>query len=63
MKTEKEYTDKQLLFLDALMSDECKGNIKKAMKAAGYAETTHSRVVGSALKEEREPKERCRGST
>ena len=52
MKTEKEYTDKQLLFLDALMSDECKGNIKKAMKVAGYADSTHSRIVVSALKEE-----------
>tara|TARA_R110000850_G_scaffold63401_5_gene143334 strand:- start:501 stop:875 length:375 start_codon:yes stop_codon:yes gene_type:complete len=52
MKTEKEYTDKQLMFLDALMSEECKGNIKKAMQAAGYADNTSSTVVVSALKDE-----------
>ena len=52
MKTEKEYTEKQLMFLDALMSEECKGNIKKAMQAAGYADNTSSTVVVSALKDE-----------
>tara|TARA_R110002153_G_scaffold52177_4_gene146343 strand:+ start:5088 stop:5462 length:375 start_codon:yes stop_codon:yes gene_type:complete len=52
MKTEKEYTDKQLIFLDALMSEECRGNLRKAMDVAGYAkESSISSVVG-ALKEE-----------
>ena len=52
MKTEKQYTDKQLIFLDALMSEECRGNLRKAMDVAGYAkETSISSVVG-ALKEE-----------
>ena len=53
MMTEKrELTEKQLLFLEALMSEECKGNIKKAMNVAGYAENTSSTVVVSALKDE-----------
>lgn len=52
MKPEKEYTDKQKIFLDALTSEECKGNIKKAMQVAGYADNTSSTVVVSALKEE-----------
>ncbi len=52
MKTAKQYTDKQLIFLDALMSEECRGNLRKAMDVAGYAkETSISSVVG-ALKEE-----------
>ena len=42
MKPEKEYTDKQKIFLDALTSEECKGNIKKAMQVAGYADNTGS---------------------
>ena len=52
MKPEKEYTDKQRIFLDALTSEECRGSIKKAMQVAGYAENTSSTVVVSALKEE-----------
>jgi len=40
MKTEKQYTDKQLIFLDALMSEECRGNLRKAMDVAGYAKET-----------------------
>jgi len=47
----KQYTDKQLLFLDALMG-EAKGNIRKAMDIAGYAKTTKiSEVVRSLNKE------------
>ena len=43
----KVYTDKQLLFLDALMG-EAKGNPRKAMDIAGYAKTTKiSEVTGS----------------
>jgi hypothetical protein len=52
MEEKRELTEKQTLFLDALMTEEVKGNIKKAMKIAGYAETTHSKVVVSALKDE-----------
>lgn len=52
MEQKKELTDKQKLFLDALMSEECRGNIKKAMKVAGYADNTSSTVVVAALKEE-----------
>ena len=52
MKPEKEYTDKQRIFLDALNTEECRGSIKKAMQVAGYAENTSSTVVVSALKEE-----------
>ena len=47
----KQYTDKQLLFLDALMG-EAKSNIRKAMDVAGYAKTTKiSEVVRSLNKE------------
>ena len=47
----KVYTDKQLLFLDALMG-EAKGSIRKAMDVAGYAKTTKiSEVVRSLNKE------------
>ena len=52
MAEEKQYTDKQLMFLEALMSEECKGNIKKAMNLAGYAENTSSTIVVTALKDE-----------
>jgi uncharacterized protein (UPF0371 family) len=52
MAEEREYTDKQLMFLEALMSEECRGNIRKAMNVAGYAESTSSTVVVSALRDE-----------
>ena len=52
MEEKRELTEKQTLFLEALMSEECKGNIKKAMNIAGYAENTSSTVVVSALKDE-----------
>tara|TARA_A100001388_G_scaffold230025_1_gene181991 strand:+ start:30293 stop:30667 length:375 start_codon:yes stop_codon:yes gene_type:complete len=52
MTEKRELTEKQTLFLEALMSEECKGNIKKAMGVAGYAENTSSTVVVSALKDE-----------
>lgn len=47
----KKYTDKQLLFLDALMS-EAGGNIRKAMDIAGYSKTTKSGEVVKNLREE-----------
>ncbi len=50
--TEKKYTDKQLMFLEALMSEECRGSLRMAMDAAGYSkETSISSVVGP-LREE-----------
>jgi hypothetical protein len=47
----KKYTEKQLLFLDALMG-EAGGNIRKAMDIAGYAKTTKSGEVVKNLREE-----------
>ena len=52
MAEEKQLTDKQLVFLEALMSEECKGSIRKAMNIANYAETTSINSVVSSLKEE-----------
>ena len=51
-KKERVLTDLQQKFLNALLSDECKGNIKKAMRLAGYAETTQPHEVVPALREE-----------
>tara|TARA_B110000977_G_scaffold201270_1_gene295077 strand:- start:4373 stop:4756 length:384 start_codon:yes stop_codon:yes gene_type:complete len=51
MDEPKKYTDKQLLFLDALMG-EAGGNIRKAMDIAGYAKTTKSGEVVKNLREE-----------
>jgi|TARA_R110000822_G_scaffold89633_4_gene207462 hypothetical protein len=47
----KKYTEKQLLFLDALMG-EAGGNIRKAMDIAGYSKTTKSGEVVKNLREE-----------
>ena len=52
MADEKQLTDKQLVFLEALMSEECKGSIRKAMNIANYAETTSINSVVSSLKDE-----------
>lgn len=50
MKKERVLTDQQQLFLDALTP--CKGNIRQAMKIAGYADTTSERYVINTLHEE-----------
>ena len=52
MADEKKYTDKQLIFLEALLSEECKGNLRKAMNLAGYSKTTSITEVVSSLKDE-----------
>ena len=52
MADEKQLTDKQTVFLEALMSEECKGSIRKAMNIANYAETTSINSVVSSLKDE-----------
>ena len=52
MADEKKYTDKQLIFLEALLSEECKGNLRKAMNLAGYSMTTSITEVVSSLKDE-----------
>tara|TARA_R110001592_G_scaffold329186_1_gene610894 strand:- start:269 stop:643 length:375 start_codon:yes stop_codon:yes gene_type:complete len=52
MAEEKQYTDKQQIFLEALMSEECKGNLRKAMNLAGYSDTTSISSVVSPLKQE-----------
>ena len=52
MDEKKQLTDMQSLFLELLMTPECKGNIRLAMKEAGYADTTSiSSVVGPLQKE------------
>ena len=51
MEVEKNYTDKQLTFLDALMG-EAGGNIRKAMDIARYSKTTKSGEVVKNLREE-----------
>ena len=52
MEEKKQLTDMQSLFLELLMTPECKGNIRLAMKEAGYADTTSiSSVVGPLQKE------------
>lgn len=48
----KNLTDKQMKFLDALLSDECKGSYLKAKRAAGYAETVKVKEVVDSLKDE-----------
>jgi len=48
---EKKLTEKQEAFLEALVTD-AKGNIREAMKLAGYANTTKTAEVVSALREE-----------
>lgn len=51
MEVEKKYTEKQLAFLDALMG-EARGNIRKAMDAAGYSNSTAIKEVVSGLRDE-----------
>lgn len=51
LNPEKEYTEKQLAFLDAMAND-AKGNIRLAMDMAGYSKTTHTREVISPLQDE-----------
>lgn len=48
---EKKLTEKQELFLDALVT-EAKGNIREAMRLAGYANNTKTAEVVSSLREE-----------
>jgi len=49
--TEKTYTDKQSVFLEAMLS-EARGDIGTAMDIAGYARTTKTAEVVSSLKEQ-----------
>lgn len=49
---EKKYTDKQLKFLDALMSEQCRGSLRSAMDAAGYSKETSIASVVGPLREE-----------
>jgi hypothetical protein len=51
LKPEKEYTEKQLAFLEA-MAGEAKGNIRGAMSLAGYSGTTHTKDVIGPLQDE-----------
>ena len=51
LKQDKEYTDKQLAFLEALGTTS-QGNIRGAMREAGYSETTHQKEVLGSLSDE-----------
>jgi hypothetical protein len=47
----KKYTEKQELFLDALMG-EAKGNLREAMRIAGYSDSTKLHEVVGPLKQD-----------
>lgn len=51
LKKDKEYTEKQLAFLEALGTTS-QGNIRHAMREAGYAETTHQKELVGPLQDE-----------
>ena len=48
---EKKLTEKQEMFLDALVTD-ARGNIREAMRIAGYSDTTKLHEVVASLKEQ-----------
>jgi hypothetical protein len=48
---EKKLTEKQEMFLDALVTD-ARGNIREAMRIAGYSDTTKMHEVVASLKEQ-----------
>jgi hypothetical protein len=51
MSEEQTLTDKQELFLEALMG-EARGNIRSAMRLAGYSDTTKQGVVVGPLRDQ-----------
>lgn len=51
-KKEKEYTELQQRFLDIFMEPEYKGDIRKAMRAAGFNDSTSVAYVVNTLHEE-----------
>ena len=54
MDDKKELTEKQALFLELLMAPEIRGDIRRAMREAGYADTTSiNSVVGPLQKSTR----------
>lgn len=52
LKKDREYSDQQLAFLEALCAPENEGNIRRAMDIAGYSRATRPHVVLSSLREE-----------
>ena len=52
MKKNREYTEKQQAFLDALFGDDAQGNVRRAMDLAGYSPSTRPFEVTTALKDE-----------
>lgn len=52
MSKERELNDQQKAFLDALFTEECQGNIRKAMNIAGYSENTSVAQVVNHLHKE-----------
>lgn len=51
LKPDKDYTEKQLAFLEAL-AGEAKGNIRAAMDLAGYSKATHFKELLNPLQDE-----------
>lgn len=48
----RELTEKQGLFLHYIATEECKGDFRKAMKLAGYSDTTPIKDVVGSLRDE-----------
>lgn len=51
-KKKREYTEMQQRFLDCVMDDQHKGDLRKAMTTAGYAPTISTTVIIKSLAEE-----------
>jgi dihydroxyacetone kinase-like predicted kinase len=51
LNPKREYTEKQLAFLEALGST-AQGNIRMAMREAGYSDSTHQKEVINLLQDE-----------
>ena len=52
LPVKKNYTEKELAFLDALFTPEVNGDIRLAMDVAGYSKNTRVKEVMSALRSE-----------
>ena len=52
MKEDRQYTTQQMAFLEALYTPEVAGNLRKAMKQAGYGDNTPVSQVVKSLKDE-----------
>ena len=52
MSEKRKYTELQQRFLDVVLDDVHRGNIRAAMKTAGYADTVSTSVVVNSLSDE-----------